>query len=116
MTLSKTCTACGCVKSHDQFYKHRNKCKVCYNEIERLRKYTMRYGMCGKEADKLKEDGCAICGSEDNLHIDHNHDTGEVRGVLCNCCNRGLGLFGDNSELLKAAIGYLKENGSYGRY
>lgn len=114
MTLSKTCTACGCYKTHDQFPKHRTVCKVCYNERERLRKYETRYGLKGDEADKLKEDGCEICGSENNLHIDHNHGTGEVRGVLCNNCNRALGMFQDDPHLLLDAAHYLLEKGHYG--
>ena len=56
---------------------------------------------------------CKICDtkSEDHLsfHVDHCHDTGEVRGVLCNNCNAGLGMFQDNLELLFMAIDYLTE-------
>ena len=56
---------------------------------------------------------CAICGNEDEvegrrLAIDHCHTSGKVRGLLCGKCNRGLGLFYDNYELLQNAIQYLK--------
>lgn len=59
--------------------------------------------------------GCAICGKalEKNgrrLSIDHDHQTGRVRGVLCSPCNQGLGQFKDNVESLEMAIEYLKSN------
>lgn len=60
---------------------------------------------------------CAICGeppkpdgvrAASRLHIDHDHETGEVRGLLCNHCNRGIGAFRDRPELLELAILYLR--------
>jgi hypothetical protein len=49
-----------------------------------------------------------------NSAIDHNHDTGEFRGVLCKTCNRALGLFRDNPDIIFNAYDYLIKNGSYG--
>ena len=62
---------------------------------------------------KAQNYSCAICGEEDEvegrrLAIDHCHTTGQVRGLLCGKCNRGLGLFYDNEDLLQKAIQYLK--------
>ena len=60
---------------------------------------------------------CDICGSEEKdvtgarLHIDHDHDTGEVRGLLCSNCNRGLGMLKDSSEIINKAVAYLKHHG-----
>lgn len=54
---------------------------------------------------------CAICGGTNNtkaLAIDHDHETGYIRGLLCDCCNLGIGHFRDNIELLRNAIRYLK--------
>ena len=53
--------------------------------------------------------GCAICGNSDKrLHVDHDHATGKVRGLLCMECNVSLGKFKDSPELLRKAIVYLE--------
>jgi hypothetical protein len=55
---------------------------------------------------------CAICSTHQkdlkrSLQVDHDHKTGKVRGLLCNSCNGGLGLFKDETHLLYMAAGYL---------
>ncbi len=52
---------------------------------------------------------CAICGraEEKGLHVDHEHKTGLVRGLLCGRCNKGIGLFDEEPARLDAAKGYL---------
>ena len=63
----------------------------------------------------LKDQGgvCRICGLEENstglrnLSVDHDHQSGKIRGLLCHNCNTGLGKFKDSEELLKRAIVYL---------
>jgi hypothetical protein len=67
-----------------------------------------------------QQDGlCAICGSKEipaksgqqrRLSIDHDHETGRIRGLLCSKCNTGLGFFRDNIRFLRSAIRYLEEN------
>lgn len=57
------------------------------------------------------ENRCMICSGINKgkeLHIDHDHISGSVRGLLCTKCNTGLGLFNDNEELLRRAIEYLR--------
>lgn len=62
---------------------------------------------------EAQEGVCAICGKPETkpnakyLAVDHNHETGVIRGLLCNNCNRALGLLGDNVETLQNAINYL---------
>jgi hypothetical protein len=53
---------------------------------------------------------CAVCGSAGRLCVDHNHITGEIRGLLCHTCNLALGAFrGDEGpDLLRAAVEYLE--------
>lgn len=73
----------------------------------------------------LKQNGgCAICGGKANSHrkdgrgghtrrylsVDHNHETKKVRGLLCNFCNTGIGMFKDNPALLRLAARYLDDN------
>jgi len=45
-----------------------------------------------------------------NIHVDHNHTTGIVRGILCSKCNQGIGLFMENKNILKSAIEYLEKH------
>lgn len=69
-------------------------------------------------AMNVKQGGrCAICGTQPdtgNLVIDHNHRTGEVRALLCNDCNKGIGCMGDHPEILLKAAEYLYLHGHYG--
>lgn len=81
----------------------------------RLRKYRIKvlYGLSEEELHALyaKQEGrCAICKrpeGEKALCVDHDHNTGEVRGLLCNSCNAMLGYAGDNTEILRRAIYYV---------
>lgn len=72
-----------------------------------------RYGITEQEVDKLyrQQNGrCAICRNKPirALGVDHCHSSGTIRGLLCENCNRGLGLFKDNVRSLQKAITYLE--------
>ena len=87
---------------------YRPECKTCRNLNERLN----RYGLSRKDWEKLCEDySCKICGKDDDgeLCVDHDHNTGKVRGLLCHTCNKGLGLLYDSPKLLRNAITYLNQ-------
>jgi hypothetical protein len=82
-------------------------CRATYrNEINRG---VFRNVISDEDLKELKQsvDKCVICGSDEKLVVDHNHSTGDIRGMLCNHCNRGLGHFRDNPELLEFARIYL---------
>ena len=77
-----------------------------------------KYGLCKEDFESMlegQENKCAICEFEfhdesksTRPHIDHCHDSGSVRGLLCNNCNAGLGQFKDDPGLLSSAIEYLQ--------
>jgi hypothetical protein len=53
---------------------------------------------------------CPVCGSKEQLCVDHDHVTGRVRGVLCRTCNRSLGQLGDTVERVEKLYHYLRDN------
>ena len=89
--------------------KMRSKLKAERARARRLQ----RYGLTPDLYDALwaqQNGGCAICAQslEPSLHVDHDHVTGAVRGLLCNSCNSALGLFRDNTMVLLRAVEYLR--------
>lgn len=56
---------------------------------------------------------CAICREDCDFHVDHNHKTEKVRGLLCLSCNMGLGNFKDSSSRMVEACFYLGKRGTY---
>lgn len=84
-----------------------------------LAKRCNRLGISPEEfVTKFEAQGglCQICTKEITIidsAIDHNHKTGQFRGVLCKKCNRALGMFEDSKRILLSAYEYLKNNGSY---
>lgn len=96
--------------------KRANKKYLSKPEVKLKRKEQImikRYGFGIDGYNKLYQEqrgNCAICGKNfKKLDIDHCHNTGEVRGLLCGSCNRALGLMKDNIDFLKKAIDYLYE-------
>lgn len=96
-------------------YKSKRNHELKNPDKTRDKKLRQKYGLTSKEYDDIlnkQNESCAICKRHKSefkkaLHTDHNHSSGEIRGILCQKCNRGLGYFNDNPELLKAAIDYI---------
>lgn len=82
-----------------------------------VRKYHLKtnYNITVEEYNNMfdfQEGKCAICKlpQSKSLHVDHNHATGKIRGLLCQKCNHGIGQFNDNPDLLSQARIYLLDN------
>ena len=135
----KTCPSCKVDKPISNYWKSQYSCIDCTKERQKTRwasrspkkrlEQHLKYKY-GVSVDKLEEtlqnqsNKCAICESElpdlltyENRRrgyaIDHNHDTGEIRGILCLQCNTLLGMAKDSKEILLSAINYLESKGSY---
>jgi hypothetical protein len=122
----------------------RSSCKPCFRAErakkrateegkEANKKYRLKssFGITLDEFNELKEqqdNECPICNRKESeffskttsgkvkgFVVDHNHETGEVRGLLCSECNVGLGFLQDSPEVLQRAILYLTERGFYGK-
>lgn len=133
----KVCSKCKIPKDLKEFFgaplNPRSWCRVCdknyhadkYRGCPKQRKLSFdsmvrrKYGLTPEAWKSLleRQDGvCAICKrpesspNKKNLSVDHCHTTGKIRGLLCNTCNRGIGLLKDSTALLSAAIEYLKRS------
>ena len=136
-TQTKTCTKCLVELPLEMFYARRDRsgfqsqCKSCqlkynrdrhahvgrvYDPDSRFRTKLKGYGLTEMEYYELlaeQEELCAICRNPDvkgELHIDHNHETGKVRGLLCGHCNKALGLLLDSPDRALGAYFYLRKH------
>ena len=115
----KLCDGCGKVLPRTAFYqapKHKDverQCRVCRKTNARLRHVLRTYGEDAAAVLVRIDAGepCAVCGlhKPGDMCIDHCHETGEIRGVLCRVCNAAIGQLGDSAERLRAAASYLEE-------
>jgi hypothetical protein len=82
--------------------------------IRRLTREAVNLGFApptntAEELAAIYQPTCQLCGGDHRMAMDHCHTTGQVRGMLCRRCNQGIGLFGDNPALLRAAATYLEK-------
>jgi len=110
----------SCMELHKKKFEVDRRAEQKANDphFDRRRDLKRKYGMTLEDWDELFESqnrSCKICGTDSPggkgfWHVDHDHTTNEVRGILCNGCNTGLGHFKDSLENLKKAQEYLKAN------
>jgi DNA-binding transcriptional MerR regulator len=110
-------------EKYQEQYKNdiaKQKCKEYYhNNKDSVKNSYLKtnYGITLEDYNFLLEkqnEKCKICNNEcptgKSLAVDHNHETGKVRGLLCKNCNIGLGMFFDNIDFLESAVLYLKSS------
>lgn len=92
--------------------KRRKEFPKIYSEIDHKKYLKHKYNITIAEVEKMKADQfdkCKICNNILPLVIDHNHDNGKIRGLLCHQCNSLLGFAHEDESILINAIQYLQE-------
>jgi len=119
MSNTQFCKKCNTDKPLTKFHhdkrttnKRRTTCNDCRNHHKRVTNISSDHR---KDLLEEQNNSCAICGinAEElskKLSVDHNHETNQVRGLLCNSCNLGLGQFKDSVVFLSYAIEYLERH------
>ena len=98
-------------REYIKLWEKKNKRKLQGYRLKR------KYGVTVDEKDSILKNQlnqCGICSNEfrnsKDAHLDHDHITKKIRGILCGRCNRALGYFKDNKDILKNAIIYLEKH------
>ncbi len=117
----KFCRSCGKTKPWAEWSKNKRasdglqtRCKECASAAGRRDHLRNSYGMTVADLDAmlLAQHGvCAICQTAPAAHVDHDHQTDKVRGLLCFRCNAALGQLGDDPLVVRRAARYLERGG-----
>lgn len=115
----RECSRCNKMLPLEQFNKH----KLAYlgihpycKECSSARHLISKYGMTSEDKTRMyqhQNNSCAICQTEialKEIHVDHCHATGKVRGLLCGACNKALGLLKDDPERCIVMARYLNDS------
>lgn len=114
------CKECKNKESREWYEKNKERKQELskqYKHIKKDKDLRSTYGISLEDYHRMlaeQGDCCKICGTHKDtvkrsLCVDHCHTTGKVRGLLCDTCNRCLGLLKDNIDILKNAIEYLEK-------
>lgn len=126
---NKKCSSCNIEKDVSEFTVRlrssdglRNRCKECDNQAKKiyvkknpnqrfLARLRQKYGLNPNEYQEMLEKQdykCKICNKVKKLVIDHCHESGKIRSLLCPQCNTGIGMFFESEQFLLNAIDYLR--------
>jgi hypothetical protein len=95
-------------------YHHRQPPEKKFGEFRKNRNLQYIYGITLEDFKRMHREqgeGCYLCKRNiqgKNIHIDHDHETGKIRKLLCSNCNTALGLLSDNKQLLLDCVSYLE--------
>lgn len=113
----RRCRICERVlKVKNNFSKKSYKCKTCAAKHSYWSNIKIKFGISKSEYLEMlhnQNNACAICKSEPinrRLSIDYNHETMEIRGLLCVNCNTAIGMFKEDQEIFQSAIEYMGSN------
>ncbi|MFJ4618656.1 endonuclease VII domain-containing protein [Streptomyces sp. NPDC088812] len=114
----KRCPQCEDIKPHSEWERNKSAsdgwasyCRVCRAERNRISYFQRKYGLTPTERDAMvasQKGLCVICLKAPAVHVDHCHETGKVRGVLCFNCNSAIGKLGDDPDAVRRAAAYLE--------
>jgi hypothetical protein len=128
----KRCRKCHTLKPIEEFYSDHSRsdnpmthCITCDNKRSKSTNLRLNYGITLEDYETLllaQNGTCAIChepetrryptGRVSNLCVDHDHETGKIRGLLCHRCNQAVGYLRDRSGLCLSAAAYLTHGGA----
>ena len=123
--VNRSCKLCRTTRANARYAAKKAADPEGYADVRRDQQYQKKYGITLEDFNKLlslQNGECAICrrtGEESGgrgkiLHVDHNHDTNEVRGLLCHPCNTAIGLLQDSPKVTRAALEYMETQGHCG--
>lgn len=115
----KHCRGCDQTKPLSEWNRNRasrdgrsSYCRSCCADRNRISYFSRTYGLSPQEVRDLLEQQpvCPICMTRPPVHVDHDHETGKVRGMLCFPCNAALGQLQDDPTIIRRAAEYVEGN------
>jgi recombination endonuclease VII len=112
------CTGCDKEQPESEYYRRsdtgklRRRCKACHSVRTISSHRRRRYGLEPAEYEQMYEEQgglCAICRSRPIVVVDHDHETEEVRALLCRTCNLVVGFSFEDPAVLRAAADYIEK-------